>query len=47
MEQPNKNKKALYLRYRAFKRKAMTYSPTKCSTICAGGLNFSVRDGKR
>ena len=27
---------------------AMTYSPTtKCSTIGAVGLNFSVRDGKR
>jgi len=25
----------------------MTYSPTNCSTICAGGLNYSVRDGKR
>jgi hypothetical protein len=21
--------------------------PHNCSTICAGGLNFSVRDGKR
>ena len=21
--------------------------PQDCSTICAGGLNFSVRDGKR
>ena len=30
-----------------FRKKAMTYSPTRCSTICAGGLNFSVRDGKR
>ena len=30
-----------------FQRKATTYSPTNCSTICAGGLNFSVRDGKR
>ena len=30
------------------KKAAMTYSPTtKCSTIGAGGLNFSVRDGKR
>ena len=27
---------------------ATTYSPTtKCSTIGAGGLNFSVRNGKR
>ena len=27
---------------------ATTYSPTtKCSTIGAGGLNFSVRKGKR
>ena len=27
---------------------AATYSPTLvCSTIGAGGLNFSVRDGKR
>ena len=32
----------------ALEKAAMTYSPTtKCSTIGAGGLNFSVRDGKR
>ena len=30
-----------------FKKKATTYSPTNCSTICAIGLNFSVRNGKR
>ena len=30
------------------KKVATTYSPTtKCSTIGAVGLNFSVRDGKR
>src|SRR5690606_26573511 len=30
------------------KKKAATYSPTLiCSTICAIGLNFSVRNGKR
>jgi len=29
-------------------RMATTYSPTTmCSTIGAGGLNFSVRNGKR
>ena len=28
-------------------KKATTYSPTNGSTICAIGLNFSVRDGKR
>ncbi len=29
-------------------KKAATYSPAlHCSTIGAGGLNFSVRDGKR
>ena len=30
------------------KKKAASYSPALlCSTIGAGGLNFSVRDGKR
>ena len=30
------------------KKEAATYSPAlHCSTIGAGGLNFSVRDGKR
>jgi hypothetical protein len=30
------------------KKKATTYSPAcYCSTISAGGLNFSVRNGKR
>ena len=30
------------------KKKAATYSPAlHCSTIGDGGLNFSVRDGKR
>ena len=30
------------------KKKAATYSPAlHCSTIGAGGLNFSVRNGKR
>ena len=42
-----KNKKPRFVRNGVFKRKAATYSPTNCSTICAGGLNFSVRDGKR
>ena len=29
-------------------KEAATYSPAlRCSTIGAGGLNFSVRDGKR
>ena len=30
-----------------FKRLAATYSSALCSTIGAGGLNFSVRNGKR
>ena len=31
-----------------FKKMAASYSPTlHCSTIGAGGLNFSVRNGKR
>ena len=30
------------------RKEAATYSPAlHCSTIGAGGLNFSVRDGKR
>ena len=48
----NYTKKARVLSYclelSRSKKAAMTYSPTtKCSTIGAGGLNFSVRDGKR
>ena len=39
------------LRYRnkgTHQKKAATYSPAlHCSTIGAGGLNFSVRNGKR
>ena len=31
-----------------FEKKAASYSPAlHCSTIGAGGLNFSVRNGKR
>ncbi len=33
--------------WRALKKTAATYSPAGRSTIGAGGLNFSVRDGKR
>ena len=33
---------------RTLLKEAATYSPAlRCSTIGAGGLNFSVRDGKR
>ena len=35
------------IRNRSLVRWATTYSPTKCSTIGAGRLNFSVRNGKR
>ena len=42
-----RTKKEPQLKKLGFQRKATTYSPTNCSTICAGGLNFSVRDGKR
>ena len=30
-----------------FKERRRHTLPHNCSTICAGGLNFSVRDGKR
>ena len=38
----------LYLRGSSLKKMAASYSPAlHCSTIGAGGLNFSVRNGKR
>ena len=41
-------KKAPAQKNRGLDRMAATYSPTLlCSTIGAGGLNFSVRNGKR
>ena len=46
-EKQKRTKKPFILDEGFFKRKAATYSPTNCSTICAGGLNFSVRNGKR
>ena len=39
--------KTLYISVKGSIKKAATYSPTNCSTICANGLNFSVRNGKR
>ena len=42
-----KTKKAFIISNEGLKV-ATTYSPTfECSTICAGGLNCSVRNGKR
>ena len=39
--------KYLCLRASLFKKTAVIYSPTVCSTIDVTGLNFSVRNGKR
>ena len=42
------NKKSRSKRSGSCEKEAATYSPAlHCSTIGAGGLNFSVRDGKR
>ena len=44
----NKNEKTLFLFETGFLKKRRRHTlPQICSTICAGGLNYSVRDGKR
>ena len=43
----NKKNRTILMNNSVFDKKAATYSPTKCSTICAKRFNFSVRNGKR
>jgi hypothetical protein len=43
-----KSKKSLPINREGFLKERRRHTlPQNCSTICAGGLNFSVRDGKR
>ena len=43
----SKSKKPYPIRIGFLKERRRHTLPQYCSTICAGGLNYSVRDGKR
>ena len=44
---PIKKKNPNFFKLGFHKERRRHTLPHNCSTICAGGLNFSVRDGKR